>query len=85
MGTVSYTHLDVYKRQDNTYEWCAQGVIPEIDRLQNVDMDVIKWWYDTFSKGESIIITDIEAVSYTHLGVHQMEEEECRVLYCHIN
>ena len=23
---------------DNTYEWCAQGVIPEIDRLQNVSV-----------------------------------------------
>ena len=44
---------------NNTYEWCAQGVVPEIDRLQNVDMDIIKWWYDTFSKGESIIITDM--------------------------
>ena len=26
---------------DNTYEWCAQGVIPEIDRLQNVDNSFI--------------------------------------------
>ena len=51
---------------DNTYEWCAQGVIPEIDRLQNVDMDIIKWWYDTFSKGESIIITDIEDIKEEH-------------------
>ena len=30
---------------DNTYEWCAQGVVPEIGRLQNVNMDIIKWWY----------------------------------------
>ena len=26
---------------DNTYEWCADGVIPEINELQNVDMDII--------------------------------------------
>ena len=57
---------------DNTYEWCAQGVIPEIDRLQNVDMDVIKWWYDTFSKGESIIITDIEDIKEEHRASYDM-------------
>ena len=57
---------------DNTYEWCAQGVIPEIDRLQNVDMDVIKWWYDTFSKDESIIITDIEDIKEEHRVSYDM-------------
>ena len=57
---------------DNTYEWCAQGVIPEIDRLQNVDMDVIKWWYDTFSKGESIIIADIEDIKEEHRMSYDM-------------
>ena len=57
---------------DNTYEWCAQGVTPEIDRLQNVDMDVIKWWYDTFSRGESIIITDIEDIKEEHRVSYDM-------------
>lgn len=47
---------------DNTYEWCADGIIPEIDELQNVNMDVIDWWYEAFSKGESIIITDVEEI-----------------------
>lgn len=51
---------------DNTYEWCAEGVIPEIDKLQNVNMDVIEWWYDTFSKGESVIITDVEDIKEEH-------------------
>ena len=57
---------------DNTYEWCAQGVVPEIVRLQNVNMDIIKWWYDTFSKGESIIITDIEDIKEEHRMSYDM-------------
>ena len=57
---------------DNTYEWCAQGVVPEIGRLQNVNMDIIKWWYDTFSKGESIIITDIEDIKEEHRMSYDM-------------
>ena len=57
---------------DNTYEWCAQGVVPEIDRLQNVNMDIIKWWYDAFSRGESIIITDIEDIKEEHRMSYDM-------------
>ena len=57
---------------DNTYEWCAQGVVPEISRLQNVNMDIIKWWYDTFSKGESIIIADIEDIKEEHRMSYDM-------------
>ena len=34
--------------------------------MQNVNMDIIKWWYDTFSKGESIIITDVEDIKEEH-------------------
>lgn len=26
---------------DNTYEWCANDVIPQINELQQVDMDII--------------------------------------------
>lgn len=51
---------------DNTYEWCAEGIIPEIDALQDVNMDVIDWWYEAFSKGESVIITDVEDIREEH-------------------
>ena len=34
----------------NTYEWCADGVKPEIDNLQNVPMELIGWWYDLFEQ-----------------------------------
>lgn len=40
--------------------------------MQNVDMDVIKWWYDTFSRGESIIITDIEDIKEEHRVSYDM-------------
>lgn len=51
---------------DNTYEWCAEGVVPEIDKLQDVDMDVIDWWYEAFARGENIIITDVEDIKDEH-------------------
>ena len=51
---------------DNTYEWCANDVTPQINELQQVDMDIIEWWYQSFDKGENIMITDIESIKEIH-------------------
>lgn len=51
---------------NNTYEWCAEGIIPQIDELQNVDMEIIDWWYETFKNGKSVIISDLEEIKETH-------------------
>ncbi len=50
----------------NTYEWCAEGIDPQIDELQNVDMEIIDWWYDTFKDGKSVIISNLEEIKETH-------------------
>jgi diguanylate cyclase (GGDEF)-like protein len=44
----------------NTYEWCAPGVVPQIDNLQEVTMETAEIWMETFKKNENIIIKDIE-------------------------
>ena len=28
---------------NNTYEWCAEGITPQIEHLQGVNMEVIDW------------------------------------------
>ena len=53
----------------NTYEWCADGVKPEIDNLQNVPMELIGWWYDLFEQKKNVIIDDMEDIKETHPGV----------------
>ena len=40
--------------------------MPEIHELQNVDMDIIGWWYQTFDKDRNVIITDIEQIKDEH-------------------
>ena len=47
---------------NNTYEWCSEGIQPEIDFLQGVDMDIIDWWYKAFDKKENVIIQDVETI-----------------------
>ncbi|MCR5626229.1 MAG: response regulator [Lachnospiraceae bacterium] len=50
---------------NNTYEWCAKNVTPEIDNLQEVPREAVSWWYNQFEKGEDIYIVDLEAVRDT--------------------
>lgn len=47
---------------DNTYEWVADGVSPEINNLQDVPPEVCASWYKKFTDGGHIIIPDIEAI-----------------------
>lgn len=47
---------------DNTYEWCAEGIVPQIDVLQNVPPEICKGWYDTFKSENVVIIKDIEDI-----------------------
>lgn len=47
---------------NNTYEWCADGVEPQIDNLQNVPFEVVSLWYEKFEHNENVIIPDLEAI-----------------------
>ncbi|MCI9169921.1 MAG: response regulator [Lawsonibacter sp.] len=47
---------------DNTYEWTADGVEPEIDNLQNVPPEVCASWYRNFSVGRHIVIERLEDI-----------------------
>tara|TARA_R110002153_G_scaffold81278_3_gene206097 strand:- start:4973 stop:6277 length:1305 start_codon:yes stop_codon:yes gene_type:complete len=43
----------------NTYEWCAEGIDPEIDNLQNIPIDYITHWLDAHKKGEAFYVEDV--------------------------
>ena len=49
-----------YGRDDNTYEWTAPGVPPEIDSLQNLPPEICENWYRIFEEGKYVQIQDIE-------------------------
>ncbi|MFC1489692.1 PAS domain S-box protein [Candidatus Latescibacterota bacterium] len=46
----------------NTNEWCADGIKPQIDNLQNVNTDIIPWWTKKISNLETILIEDLETL-----------------------
>lgn len=46
----------------NTYEWCAGGVAPQKEYLQNVPAEVLSLWYKRFLNGKSVIISNVENI-----------------------
>lgn len=46
---------------NNTYEYCREGVEPQIDNLKNLPYDLLgTTWYKEYSKKKNILIYDIE-------------------------
>lgn len=48
----------------NTYEWCAKGIDPEINNLQNVPIEFIPQWVDAHKKGEAFYIEDVSLLPH---------------------
>jgi len=44
---------------DNTHEWCAKEVSPQINNLQNLSCKFFPWWMEKLYRGEVICITDV--------------------------
>jgi signal transduction histidine kinase/CheY-like chemotaxis protein len=56
---------DLYENvTHNTHEWCAEGVVPQIDHLQNVPLGEISEWVNAHRNGEPFMITDIAQLPY---------------------
>lgn len=49
----------------NTYEWCNEGIEPQINQLQNLRAEDMPYWIPMLSSGESIFIEDLENVKET--------------------
>lgn len=50
----------------NTYEWCAAGVEPQMDKLQNLPVDILESWRRLFGSEQSIVIRDLEDIRENH-------------------
>ena len=49
----------------NTYEWCNEGIEPQINQLQNLRAEDMPYWIPKLSSCESIFIEDLENVKET--------------------
>jgi GAF domain-containing protein len=46
----------------NTYEWCAEGIEPQIHLLQALPLDNIQQWVETHERHEPFIVSDVLAL-----------------------
>jgi len=53
-----------FKKQttSNEYEWCNTGILPQIDFLQNIPLDLIPDWLRFHLKGEVLYIEDVSSL-----------------------
>ena len=61
---------------NNTYEWCADGVEPQIDNLQDISEDVVALWYEAFKKNENVIIKNLAYIKDTDPKVYECLEPQ---------
>lgn len=47
---------------DNTHEWCAEGIEPQRELLQQVPFDITRSWFEMFENRQEVIIDDLEDI-----------------------
>lgn len=47
----------------NTYEWCAEGITPEIAHLQHTPIDAIPQWVTAHKNGQEMYIADVPGLA----------------------
>jgi PAS domain S-box-containing protein len=43
----------------NTYEWCADGITPEIENLQELPLELLPHWVKTHRQGKKMLVKDV--------------------------
>lgn len=46
----------------NTFEWCAEGIAPEIDNLQELPIDAMPSWSETHKAQKLLYVADVDAL-----------------------
>ncbi|MHA7865660.1 response regulator [Flagellimonas marinaquae] len=60
--TYIFDYDYVTQTTSNSYEWCADGIRPEIGNLQQVPMEMVPQWLEKHAKGEIMLIKDVLAL-----------------------
>jgi len=47
---------------ENTHEWCAPGVPPQIEDLKNLPVESIPWWMSKLNNNEPVHVPDVAAL-----------------------
>ncbi|MFZ4620308.1 MAG: PAS domain S-box protein [Bacteroidota bacterium] len=45
---------------DNTHEWCAHGIDPQIENLQGIPAEILPWWMGKMKRFENIALRSLD-------------------------
>lgn len=54
-----FEYRDELRRLDNTHEWCAPGVEPQMEQLQDLDAEMVDDWTKAFLDGDSVVVRSV--------------------------
>ncbi|MCH8485553.1 MAG: response regulator [Candidatus Cyclonatronum sp.] len=57
-----FEHQEISDTVDNTFEWCAEGINPEIDNLIGIPFDAVPKWKEKFGKKEYVYIPKVSEI-----------------------
>ena len=63
------------KTASNTYEWCAEGITPQINSLQYIPFSDIPFWIETHTKGEEIVVEDSVSLPESNFKTMLLNQE----------
>jgi PAS domain S-box-containing protein len=66
----------------NTYEWCRDGVHPEIDNLQKVSLDKIPQWVEHHSKGLELYYDNVPGLADNNPSKEILEAQGIKSMLC---
>ncbi|MDD2389422.1 MAG: PAS domain S-box protein, partial [Desulfobacterales bacterium] len=68
---------------DNTHEWCASGIAPKKDRMQNFSVDAMPWFKGSVLGLQPIHIPDVNALPpEAEVEKKEFEQQDIRSLIC---
>jgi PAS domain S-box-containing protein len=59
----------------NTHEWCAHGIAPQIEELQDVPLSILPEWVETHRRGDPMVVPEVAALP-PESGVRQILEPQ---------
>lgn len=61
---------------DNTHEWCANGIEPQIENLKGIPSSLLPWWMQKLYADETIIIEDVASMPPEAEAEKQLLEQQ---------
>lgn len=67
----------------NTYEWCKEGIIPQIDNLRELKLEENPFWSDCFFNKKTIMLDDIIDLKECYPSEYELlKRQDIQRLYC---